>query len=157
MGKVKNELERMERLGVISRVEALIDWCCGMVVDPKKFKTEVRICVDLTPLNESVCHEKFILPSVDQTLGMLAGAWHFTKLDSNMGLWQIPLSKESALNTTFITPFRRYHFNRLPFGISSAPEHFQNMMVTEVIAGLEGVVSHMDDILILGDHPGAAR
>ncbi|KAK0131436.1 hypothetical protein N1851_033838 [Merluccius polli] len=122
MGKVKQELERMEKLGVISRVEAPTEWCCGMVVAPKKNKDEVRICVDMTPLNQSVCREKFILPSVEHTLGMLTGARYFSKLDANMGFWQIPLSKESAPYTTFITPFGRYHFNRLPFGISSAPE-----------------------------------
>lgn len=150
MGKVKEELDRMEGLGVISRVDEPTDWCCGMVVAPKKDKEKVRICVDMTPLNESVCRERYILPSVDQTLGMLTGAQYFSKLDANMGFWQIPLSKESALLTTFITPFGRYHFNRLPFGISSAPEHFQNMMVTEVTADLEGVVCHMDDILVWG-------
>lgn len=47
-------------------------------------------------------------------------------------------------------PFGCYHFNCLPFGISSAQEHFQNRMVTEVTAGLEGVICHMDDILIWG-------
>lgn len=150
LGKVKAELQRMEQLGVISRVEGPTDWCCGMVVAPKKDKETVRICVDMTPLNGSVCRERYILPSVDQTLGMLTGAQYFSKLDANMGFWQIPLSKESALLTTFITPFGRYHFNRLPFGISSAPEHFQNMMVTEVTAGLAGVVCHMDDILVWG-------
>ncbi|KAI3374568.1 hypothetical protein L3Q82_021135, partial [Scortum barcoo] len=101
MGKVKKELERMEKIGVISRVEQPTDWCCGMVVAPKKNKEEVRICVDMTRLNESVCCEKFFLLSVDQTLGMLT-------------------------------------------------EHFQNRMVTEVTAGIEGVVCHMDDILIWG-------
>ncbi|XP_062399854.1 uncharacterized protein K02A2.6-like [Sardina pilchardus] len=150
MGKVKQELERMEKLGVISRVEAPTEWCCGMVVAPKKNKDEVRICVDMTPLNQSVCREKFILPSVEHTLGMLTGARYFSKLDANMGFWQIPLAKESARYTTFITPFGRYHFNRLPFGISSAPEHFQNRMTSEVTAGLDGVVCHVDDILIWG-------
>ncbi|CAM4728520.1 unnamed protein product [Leuciscus chuanchicus] len=150
MGNVKEELDRMEGLGVISRVDEPTDWCCGMVVAPKKDKEKVRICVDMTPLNESVCRERYILPFVDQTLGMLTGAQYFSKLDANMGFWQIPLSKESALLTTFITPFGRYHFNRLPFGISSAPEHFQNMMVTEVTADLKGVVCHMDDILVWG-------
>ena len=51
--------------------------------------------------------------------------------------------------TTFITPFGRFHFNRLPFGIASAPEHFQRMMA-EVIEGLEGVVCHIDDLLVWG-------
>jgi len=66
------------------------------------------------------------------------------RLDSisnpNMGFWQIPLTEDSAKYTTYITPFGHYHFNRLPFGIASAPEHFQNRMVTEVTDGLQGVV-----------------
>ncbi|KAL7846654.1 hypothetical protein SRHO_G00216340 [Serrasalmus rhombeus] len=149
MGKVKQELQRMEKLGVISRIEEPTEWCSGMVVAPQKDKDEVRICVDLTPLNEAVCREKFILPSVDQTLGMLSGAKFFSKIDANMGFWQIPLTKDCAHYTTFITPFGRYFFNRLPFGISSAPEHFQNQMV-KVTEGQEGVVCHMDDVLIWG-------
>lgn len=69
----------------------------------------------------------------------------------------LPLTKELALYTTFMKPFGRYHFNCLPFGISLGPEHFQNMMVTEVTAGLEGVVCHMDDVLVWGATKDPAR
>ena len=93
---------------------------------------------------------KVILPSVKHTLGMLVGATVFSKLDANMGFWQVPLTKESAKYTTFITPFGRYYFNRPPFGIASAPEHFQRVMMTEVTGGLDGVLCHMDDILVWG-------
>ena len=145
---VKQELQRMENLGVIARVEQPTDWCAGMVVVPKA-NGKVRICVDLTRLNESVQRERHPLPAVDQTLAQLAGAKVFTKLDANSGFWQIPLAPESALLTTFITPFGRFCFHRLPFGISSAPEHFQRRM-SEVLSGLTGVVCMMDDILIHG-------
>ncbi|KAJ8332613.1 hypothetical protein SKAU_G00424020 [Synaphobranchus kaupii] len=118
MGKVKKELERIEQLGVISCIEEPTEWCSGMVVAPKK-SGEIRICVDLSPLNNAVCREKFVLPSVDQTLGMPSDAVIFSKLDANMGFWQVPLSQECAHYTTFITPFWRYYFNRLPFGIAS--------------------------------------
>ncbi len=67
-----------------------------------------------------------------------------------MGFWQIPLTKDSAKLTTFITPFECFFFKRLPFAIASAPEHFQNRMVTEVTEGLEGVVCHIDDVLVWG-------
>ncbi|KAK7918628.1 hypothetical protein WMY93_009912 [Mugilogobius chulae] len=76
-----------------------------MVVVPKKCSPDLRLCVDFTGLNEYVCREKYVLPSVEQSLGMLAGAKVFSKLDANMGFWQIPLSEESAKLTTFITPF----------------------------------------------------
>ena len=101
--------------------------------------------MDYTGLNAYVRREKYILPSVDQSLGMLAGAKVFSKLDANMGF----SAEESVMYTTFITPFGRFHFNRLSFGINSAPEHFQCMMA-EVIEGLEGVVCHIDDLLVWG-------
>ena len=48
-------------------------------------KMTVRITADFTKLNKAVCREKFILRSVEHTLGMLAGASIFSKLDANMG------------------------------------------------------------------------
>lgn len=99
--------------------------------------------MDYTGLNEYVCRENLALPSVEQSLGMLAKV--FNKLVANMGFWQISLLEESAKLTTFITPFGRFNFNRLPFGINSAPEHFQQTM-SEVLEGQEGVVCHIADV-----------
>ena len=146
--KVQVELVRMETMGVISRVEEPTPWCAGMVVVPKK-SGSVRICVDFRPLNDNVLREVHPLPKVDVTLAQLAGATVFSKLDANCGFWQIPLNETSRHLTTFITPFGRYCFNKLPFGISSAPEHFQRRM-GEILEGQEGVLCHMDDVLIFG-------
>ena len=148
LGNVREEIERMERLGVITKVVVPTDWCAGMVVVPKP-NGSVRICVELTKLNQSVCRERHPLPAVEQTLAQLAGAEVFTKLDANSGFWQIPLSAESALLTTFLTPFGRYCFNRLPFGITSAPEHFQRRM-SVLLDGMDGVICLMDDVLVYG-------
>lgn len=124
----------MEDLGVISKVELHTDWCAGMLPLPKP-NTEVHICVDLTKLNYLVKRERHMLPSVKHTLGQLEGAKVFSKLNTNSGFWQIPLAKESAHLTTFITPFGRYCFNHLCFGISSAPEHFQQR-ISQILEGL---------------------
>ena len=145
---VEKELKRMEELGVIKKVNQPTEWCSGMVVVPKA-NSQVRICVDLIRLNQSVKRERHPLPAVDQTLAQLAGAKVFTKLDANSGFWQVPLAPASSLLTTFITPFGRYCFRRLPFGISSAPEHFQKRM-SEALNGLTGTVCVMHDILIHG-------
>ena len=123
-------------------------WCAGMVVVPKK-SGEVRICVDLKPLNSNVLREVHPLPAVDETLAQLAGAVVFSKLDANSGFWQVPLAATSRHLTTFITPFGRYCFNKLPFGITSAPEYFQKKM-SAVVDGLQGVLCLIDDILIFG-------
>lgn len=150
MPKVKKDLTRMEETGVVSRVEQPTDWCAGMVMVPKPCKEEVRICVDLTKLNESVKRERHMLPSVEHTLGQLEGAKIFSKIDANSRFWQIPLAKESALLTTFLTPFGRFCFNRLCFGISSAPDHYQKR-TSQILEGLNGVLCQMDDVLVYGN------
>ena len=146
--KVKEELSRMQTLGAISPVEEPTQWCAGMVVVPKP-SGAVRVCVDYCHLNESVLREVHPLPNVVATLAQLAGATIFSKVDANCGFWQIPVSEESRSLTTFITPFGRYAFNKLPFGISSSPEHFQRRM-SQILAGQDGPLCHMDDVLIFG-------
>ena len=59
------------------------------------------------------------------------------------------MDPSSRLLTTFLTPFGRFCYNKLPFGIASTPEHFQHRINT-LLEGLPGVVCHNDDILIYG-------
>ena len=148
--RVKEELVRMVSIGVISQVDQPTPWCAGIVVAPKR-NGDIRICVDLKALNESVLREVYPLPTVDETLAQLTGATVFSKLDANSGFWQIPLADSSRLLTTFITPFGRYCFNKLPFGISSAPELFQKRM-GQILEGLDGVLCQMDDVLVFGSN-----
>ena len=79
---VKHELQHMEDQGVIATVEQPTGWCAGMVVIPKA-NNKVRICMDLTRLNDSVKRERHPLPPVDQMLAQLAGTKLFSKLDAN--------------------------------------------------------------------------
>lgn len=140
----------MVSIGVISQVDQPTPWCAGIVVAPKR-NGDIRICVDLKALNESVLREVYPIPKVDETLAQLTGTTVFSKLDANSGFWQIPLADSSQLLTTFITPFGRYCFNKLPFGISSAPELFQKRM-GQILEGLDGVVCQMDDVLVFGSN-----
>ena len=47
---VRNELDHIAEMGVISPIQEPTDWCAGMVQAWKK-NGEVHICVDLTQLN----------------------------------------------------------------------------------------------------------
>ena len=105
--------------------------------------------MDLTRLNENVCRETYPLPKIDALLGEIGESTVFTKIDANSGFWQEKLAENSQLLTTFLTPFGRYCFQRLPFGLKSAPERFQKRMLNE-LEGLEGVICIMDDILVHG-------
>ena len=141
------ELERLEEQGVISRVEERTDWCPPMIIVPKS-NGRVRICIDLTKLNDSVRREKHILPSVEQILAKLRRAKCFRKLDANSAVHQIPFIKESAHLTTFVTTSGQFCYNHLPFGITSAPEHFQWRMsdiTWLVLHDLQGTRCIIDD------------
>ncbi|GBN18016.1 Transposon Ty3-I Gag-Pol polyprotein [Araneus ventricosus] len=115
---------------VITSVLKLTEWCAPVVIIPKS-DGNVRIYVEL---NKNVVRELYPLPKAEYSLNLLAGAKIFSKLDANSGFWQIPLDKKSSYLTTFITSFGRFRFQRLPFGISSVPEHFQRRMLIKLKA-----------------------
>jgi hypothetical protein len=150
MEKLKRKLEEMQQMKVIEKIQEPTDWCCGIVLVKKQDTDDIRFFVDLTKLNQAVEREYHPMPCMEHTLGQLKGAKYITKLDCVSGFWQIPLSEESKKLTTFITPFGRFCFCRLPFGISSAPEFFQKR-VSQVLEGLEGVVNLMDNMLVWGE------
>ena len=146
--KVKSEIDRMLRHGVIAPITEPTEWCAPMVPVVKR-NGSVRICVDLKRLNEAVVRERFVLPTLDDLLPKLKGATVFSTLDAASGFWAIPLEESSSKLTTFISPFGRFRFKRLPFGITSAPEIFQRVMA-DLLQDTEGVVLYMDDILVYG-------
>ena len=111
----------------------------------------MRICTDYKKLNVAIKREQYVLPTVEDILHKLKGSAIFTKLDATSGFWQIPLDDESAKLTTFISPFGRYFYRRLPQGITSAPEIFQRT-VEEIIIGEEHAVCFFDDILVFSEN-----
>ena len=146
--KVKDELQRLLKLDIIRPITKPTPWCAPMVPVMKK-SGKVRLCVDLKKLNVNIQRERFVLPTLEDVTSKLLDAKVFSCLDAASGFYQIPLADESQELTTFITPFGRYCFRRLPFGITSAPEIFMRKMI-EVLEGLDGVFVYMDDILVYG-------
>ena len=82
--KVKDELDRMETMGVIEKVDAPTEWCSPTVVVPKP-NGKVRICGDFIQLNKAVLRENHPMLTTEKTLGKLAGAKVISKLDTNSG------------------------------------------------------------------------
>ena len=71
----------------------------------------------------------------------------FSTLDLKDGYWQVELDKESSLLCTFNTPFGRYRFTRMPFGLKSASEVFQKKNEA-AFEGIKGIHIVADDIII---------
>ena len=147
--KVRDEVSRLTKLGIIRKITIPTPWCAPMVPVMKK-SGKVRLCVDMKKLNMNIQRERFVLPTLEDATSRLQGAKVFSCLDAASGFYQIPLEEGSQDLTTFITPFGRYCFRRLPFGITSAPEIFMRKML-EVLEGLEGVFVYMDDVLVYGE------
>ena len=63
--------------------------------------------------------------------------------------WSVKLDETSSYLTTFSTPFGRYRYLRLPFGISASSDLFQ-LKCNEIFEGLPGVTAIVDDNLIYG-------
>lgn len=70
-------------------------------------------------------------------------------LDLKNGFWQLQLDRNSSDLTTFMTPFGRYRWNRVPFGINSAPELYMKAMV-RIFGDIPDVEVYFDDIFISG-------
>jgi hypothetical protein len=147
MSNVEAELTRMQHDGIIQTVIKPTDWCAPMVPVVKR-NGDIRICVDFKKLNQCVKRPHLMLPNLDDVAPQLAGSTVFSTLDISGGFYQVPLSEKSAPLTTFITPFGRYCFKRVPMGINLGPEEFQRKM-QEKFSHLECAII-MDDILVYG-------
>lgn len=148
--KLRLKLSQMEKQEVIRKVDEPTDWVSSLAIVDKPNTNDLRICLDPKHLNEAIKREHFQLPTIEEITTRMAGATKFTKLDANSGYWQIPLDTESQLLTTFSTPFGRYCFLRMPFGIKSAQEVFQKR-ISQNFGDLPGVETNIDDIIIWGN------
>ncbi|XP_062557714.1 uncharacterized protein K02A2.6-like [Armigeres subalbatus] len=146
-GKIYDKLKSLLDLDIIEKVHGPSAWVSPMVPILKS-SGEVRICVDMRRANQAILRESHPLPLIDEILGGLGNANKFTKLDIKEAYHQLELSEKSREITTFITKYGLFRYKRVMFGICCAPELFQKVMDT-IVAGLEGVVVYLDDILIL--------
>ena len=119
------------------------------MVVPKKDSNNLRICLDPTDLNRAIQRENYPLSTIEDVATRLHGAKVFSLLDVRSGFWHVMLDEPSSYLTTFNTPFGRYRWKRLPFGICSAPEIFQRK-IHQLIEGLSGVEVVADDLVIVG-------
>ena len=146
--RLKSVLDRMVNLDIIETITESTDWVSQLVIVEKPNR-KLRVCLDPRDLNKAIKRQHYKLPTVEELFAEMAGAKYFTKLDASSGYWQIKVDEESSILLTFATPFGRYRFKRLPFGIHSASEIFQQT-IAEIIETCEGARNSQDDIIIWG-------
>lgn len=145
---VKQELNRLVRKGVLEPVTEPTEWVSQMAIVHKN-NGKLRICIDPQPLNSALQREHYRLPVLDDVLPKLKNAKVFGKLDVKEAYWHVRLDEQSSKLTTMITPFGRYRWKRLPFGLKVSSEIFQRK-IDEALEDLNGVFNIVDDIIIVG-------
>jgi len=143
--RIKTELQRMEDVGVIRRVKEHTDWCSSLVYSTKK-DGSIRVCLDPKHLNDAIKRCPHKIPTLEEINPLFSGAKLFSKLDAKAGYWSVPIEEKCQILTTFRTPFGRYCFTRLPFGLNISQDIFQQRM-DEM---LEGCASIANDISVFG-------
>lgn len=145
---VEDDLNRLIETKVLSPISCS-KWTAPVVIVPKP-GGKVRICADLsTGVNRALNINQYPLPRPDELFVALNGGCSFTKIDFSNTYHQVPLDDNSKEILVINTHKGLFQYNRLPFGVASAPSIFQQIM-DQMLAGLNGTVCYLDDIIVTG-------
>ncbi|XP_014679079.1 PREDICTED: RNA-directed DNA polymerase homolog [Priapulus caudatus] len=138
----------MEQMGVITKVTEPTDWVSSLAFS-RKSNGRLRVCLDPKDLNTAIKRPHYKTPTLEEITHRFAGATTFSKLDARHGYWSISLDAQSSWLTTFNSPFGRYRFRRLPFGLNVSQDVFQKRMdhILEQCPGTTGIA---DDVAVFG-------
>ena len=137
-------------------------WASPIIIVPKKLAPREtpkrRLCVDFRKVNE--LQQEVItagktkgqisihpLPKIDERYAKLEGAKVFSTIDLRSRYHHIALGKSSRAKTAFVTPFGKYEFLMVPFGLAQVPAYFQ-LLTNKVLHGLDFAMTYLDDIII---------
>ena len=148
---VKSELARLVDAGVLEPVDKPTRWVNQMSVVERP-NGKLRICLDPRGLNSALMREHHTLPTLDTMLHKVQGAKVFSKADLRNGFWHLSLDEESSDLTVMATPFGRYRWRRLPFGLNTSSEIFYKR-IQAAFRDMDNVHVVADDALICGYGP----
>ena len=108
--------------------------------------------IDYRALNKVTRKFTWPMPKVEDIFSKLNGVTHFTTLDLRAGYHHIPLDKPSIPKTVFNSPFGKYEYMKVPFGLAQAPAYFQELM-TGILKDFNFPIAYLDDIIIFSKTP----
>ena len=147
---VEDELDKLQSDGVISPV-AFSKWAAP-IVPIVKSDGKIRICGDYKLIvNQSTKVDQYPLHTAEGIFTSLSGGAKFSKLDLAHAYLQLYLDDKSKKLVTINTHRGLFEYNRLPFGVSTAPAIFQRT-IDSLLQDIPNVYAYMylDDILITG-------
>ena len=146
--QLNNEISRLQKEGIISPVDHS-QWAAPIVA-VRKANGSIRLCADFsTGLNDSLMLHRHPLPTMDDVFTKLNGGTVFSQVDFAEAYHQVEVAENCKELLTINTHKGLFRYNRLPFGVKSAPGIFQQIIDT-MISGLDGVAAYLDDVIVTG-------
>ncbi|XP_067930980.1 uncharacterized protein [Watersipora subatra] len=121
---LKDKLQSLTEADIAGKVDYSTPWI-SHALTRRKPNGKLRLCIDPANLNKAIKRNHFPMLTLEVILSELDGAKVYSLSDAKDGFLQIKLDKQSSDLTTFWTPFGKYMWLRMPFGLSSSPEEFQ--------------------------------
>ena len=146
---IKEEIEKLLIAKVICSSRS--SWSAPIIIVPKGDGGK-HLVVNYRALNKVTRKFTWSMPKVEDIFSKLKGATHFTTLDLRAGYHHIPLDKPSILKTAFNSPFGKYEYIKVPFGLAQAPAYFQELM-TGILKDFNFAIAYLDDIIIFNKTP----
>ena len=110
----------------------------------------LRLCLDPKDLNKAIERNQWYSRTIDDILPELAKSKFKTLKDATSGYWHVVLDIDSSLLTMFNTPWGKFRWLRLPFGLKIASDVFQEWL-DRVLKLPDGVHGIADAILTHGE------
>ena len=145
----KAELNRLVKEGIITEVKEHMEWI-NLIVPVIKSNGSLRLCLDPKDLNKAIERNQLYSGTIDDMLPELAKSKYKTLKDVTTGYWHVVLDLAISLLTTFNTPWGKFRWLRLSFGLKTTSDVFQERL-DRVLRLLEGVHGIADDILTHGE------
>ena len=142
---VKEEIDKLLRADIIEVSTSA--WASPIVPIVKPDKT-VRVCVDYRNVNALTKQDGYYMPTLDEILEKVSDCCVLTKLDLAKEFYQVKVAEKSKEVTAFISPFGKYQFTRMPFGLHNAPTVFQRLMDVVLRPCYQFSADYIDDILV---------
>lgn len=150
--KVNDELERLERLGIISPVTGGVE-NCSPVVWVRKSNDQLRCCADFkVHVNDKIKTDSYPIPNIETIFAKLKNAKVFAKIDLKSAYWQIELDEKAKELSIINTTKGLFKMNRLTMGMKNASSIFQRVMES-ILSDIKGILIYQDDVAIFADNP----
>ena len=146
---VKGEIEKLLTAKVICSSRS--SWSAPIIIVPKGDGGK-DLVINYRALNKVTRKFTWPMPKVEDIFSKLNGATYFTMLDLRAGYHHIPLDKPSIPKMAFNSPFRKYEYVKVPFGLAQALAYFQELM-TGILKDFNFMIAYLDDIIIFSKTP----